>query len=122
VVQLTNEHRATLEAFLHKDYDFYKRKNLSYIVPKIKPSAIFALITHTPKATFGLPLIFKNRTDFRNFKSFLIKNDIYPSELWPDNQLDQKYKYLLNIHMEFRYDHSDMDYIANTINNFNTLV
>ena len=52
---------------------------------------------------------------FNELKTYLIQHHIYPSELWPDNSED---KFLLNIHIDFRYTKTDMEHIAQTLNNW----
>tara|TARA_R110000796_G_scaffold252631_2_gene389327 strand:- start:10295 stop:11359 length:1065 start_codon:yes stop_codon:yes gene_type:complete len=116
VLKLKNEHKEYITTFLNKDYNFYKSKNLKYILEKIKPNKHFKLICNESNSSFGLHIIFKDRKKFEDFKLHLIKNIIYPSELWPDNILNTEFKYMMNIHIDFRYDFKDMSHIANQIN------
>ncbi|MCB0372158.1 MAG: hypothetical protein KDD31_04010 [Muricauda sp.] len=115
-VQMTPDHKQLLKAFYTKDYAYYKKRNLGTILPKLKDSDFFKVLNFDGKFTFGLPLIFKNREDFSALRSYLITHQIYPSELWPENTLEKGYKYLLNVHIDFRYGPKEMEYIAQIIN------
>lgn len=115
-VKMTQEHLGTLKAFYTKDYAYYKKQNLKAVIGKLHQSEVFKVLDFKDKFTFGLDLIFKDREDFMALRSHLVSHQIYPSELWPGNTIETGYKYLLNIHIDFRYDHKDMDYIAHTIN------
>lgn len=118
IVALYEAHQKEIELFLNKDYGFYKKENLLYSQLKIKKNALFSLVKVPIGFSFGLCLIFKDRDALNTIKLHLVKNHIYPSELWPDNMLNFDEKYLLNIHIDFRYNFEDMDYITTTLNNF----
>ncbi|RRQ48852.1 hypothetical protein DZC72_14405 [Maribacter algicola] len=114
------EHEKRIREYLFLNYDDYKEKNLTYITGKIVPTNHFKILeTKTKGIPFGLLLIFKEREMLQGLKSYLIQEQIYPAELWPKNEMDQKFKYLLNVHMDFRYSQKDLDYILARINNWN---
>ena len=75
---------------------------------------LFKVIQNEDKITFGLLLLFKNYEVFENLKSYLIQNSIYPSQLWPGNKLASEWKFLLNIHVDFRYGTNEINYIRTT--------
>lgn len=118
VVTVQQEHGNVLKTFLNKDYRSYKSVNLSYLIPQIKTNNFFQIISLKKDFSFGLHLVFKDRAVLNMLKSDLIRNKIYPSELWPDNAIEFELKFLLNIHLDFRYSKKDMDFIAITLNNW----
>ena len=67
---------------------------------------------------FVNPTQFNNLEDFTDFKTYLIKQNIFPANLWPSNNLDLEWKYFYNIHVDFRYTIDDMAFLAETINNW----
>ena len=101
--------------FLHKDYRSYKKENLYHVTEALIPSSYFKIIPYENNFTFGLELVFTERSAFNELKSYLIQHHIYPSELWPDNTED---KFLLNIHIDFRYTQTDMEHITLILNNW----
>jgi hypothetical protein len=117
VVQMQETHQLIIEEFLLKDYRSYKKANLTAVTTTLAPSSIFKIIPCQNNFTFGLELVFTERSAFNELKSYLIQHHIYPSELWPDNIED---KFLLNIHIDFRYTKTDMKHIAATLNNWTT--
>jgi len=48
----------------------------------------------------------------------MVSHNIYPAHLWPNNTIKLDWKYVLNIHVDFRYSLNDMDYIIETINHW----
>ncbi|UII76145.1 hypothetical protein LV716_18050 [Flagellimonas sp. HMM57] len=115
VVALQRSHLDQITSFLGKDYASYKRANLNHM-DSLDNTDVFQVIDYQNNTTFGLHLVFKNEEAFNAIRKYLIAHDIYPSQLWPDNNIDLPWKYLLNIHVDFRYKNSDMDYITNHIN------
>lgn len=118
VMPIAKPHETVLKTFLKKDYNLYKDKNFKTLFPVLNNVGAFKILNKEGDVSFGLDLVFANREDFNNLKSYLIQHKIYPSELWPGNSIEQEYKYLLNIHIDFRYNTSDMDYLAQTLINF----
>jgi hypothetical protein len=118
VISLKKEHAKIISSFLPKDYASYKKENFNYCKTHITETALFKIISPTTTSgfTFGLLLIFKERSTFEHLKSYLIEKAIYPSELWPDNQALKGWSYLLNIHIDFRYTAKHMKYISTCIN------
>jgi len=107
-----------LNDFIKLDPNKIKNKNLSYILPKLSKSNHFKILNRKDFAPFGLLLLFNNEFVFANFKSHCIENGIYPANLWPNNDLRTQWKYFFNIHIDFRYDLDDMDYLATIINDW----
>ncbi|PIB31205.1 hypothetical protein BFP77_02415 [Maribacter sp. 4U21] len=115
-IQVLTEHESIIRNQLFKDFNTYKKNNLAIIAKELKSSEIFKLIFSENRVPFGLLLAFKDWGILSNFKQFLIANSIYPAELWPQNRLNQEYNFLLNIHMDYRINLKDLQYIAKIIN------
>jgi hypothetical protein len=118
VIPILKLHEKFITEYLSKEFNTVKRENFNYIINKIEKKPEYNIIQNSEHITFGLELIFKNRTSFESLKLHLIKNNIYPSELWPSNNLEKGYKYLLNIHIDYRYGIKAMEYIADKINSW----
>ncbi len=118
IIQVHKLHYDFIAKYLYKDYNSIKKENFNTIINKIAKNSKFKIIQNSEHITFGLELIFKNRVSFVSLKSHLIKNNIFPSELWPGNNLEKEYKYLLNIHIDYRYNIKTMEYIAHKINSW----
>lgn len=116
VIPVKKEHNKFINNFLFKDYTTGKKKNLFYIYEKIEITPFFKIIKKESQASFGLQLAFKSRSIFDDLKTFLVSKSIYPSELWPNNTIECEFKYLMNIHVDFRYTSNDMEYISTNIN------
>ncbi|MBT8325486.1 MAG: hypothetical protein HKN99_01000 [Winogradskyella sp.] len=102
----------SIQKFCFLNINENKYKNLEYVLPKLHHSKEFIIINSEGLTPFGLLVVFEHKRPFLEFKNHLIDNHIYPAHLWPNIDLDQKWKYLLNIHIDFRYSKSDMDYIV----------
>ncbi|MBO0592807.1 hypothetical protein I2486_15490 [Cellulophaga sp. E16_2] len=118
VIPINEKHKEFILKYLGKEYNNVKSQNFEYILKKLVPKSEFAILDN--KNTFGLELVFKDREAFNSLKQHLIHNKIYPSELWAENILETPYKYLLNIHIDFRYTTETMDYIAEKLNSWNS--
>jgi hypothetical protein len=118
VVALYEAHKKEIRSYLHKDYRAYKTENLAYLSGKIENTKAFKILDSAKNFTFGLSLVFKDRETLSDVKSYLVKNNIFPAELWPDNPSTSDWKYLINVHTDFRYTFADMDYIAKTLNDW----
>ena len=116
IVPLLTEHKTVIREGLFKDFNSFKKNNLTYILKALEPSQTFKVIIGYEKSPFGLLLAFKDWELLTNFKQFLITNMIYPAELWPQNRIAQEFKFLLNIHLDFRYNEKDLDYMSEIIN------
>ncbi|WP_047245791.1 hypothetical protein [Maribacter thermophilus] len=116
IYPLQKQHEAIIRTFLFKDYNAYKKRHLALIEKKLTPSNMFKVVSAKNNVPFGLLIAFKDRAVLCSFKKHLISNDIYPAELWPQNQIAQEYKYLLNIHVDYRYNKEDMSHFAEIIN------
>ncbi|WBU88798.1 hypothetical protein [Cellulophaga omnivescoria] len=115
-IKLSKENEELILRFLNKDYQIYKKDNLKFLLKNLKLNKKFKVLNSKIDCTFGLQLVFKNREDFNEVKKTLITKDIYPSELWPNNKERDDLSYLLNIHIDFRYNLKHMQHITTTIN------
>ncbi len=113
---LRPNHEKVLTEALFKDYNSHKIKNWEYVTTKINENSSFKVLPKGEATPFGLLLVFKEYEDLKLMKQHLISKSIYPAELWPQNNIRYEYKFLLNIHIDFRYEARDMDYFAATIN------
>lgn len=118
LINLKPEHTAYIEGFINKDYNYSKKEHLDFIYTFLNFSENFKILNYKSLVTFGLQLAFKDREVFTSLKRYLVKNHIYPSELWPGNQITNDYSFLLNIHVDFRYNLEEIKYIVNSINNW----
>ncbi|WP_435315456.1 hypothetical protein [Cellulophaga fucicola] len=116
VVALKEEHKKYINSYIQKDYTSYKKQNFEYLLQHLNINSNFNILTNTKNTPFGLHLVFKDRAAFLSLKAFLIGKDIYPSELWPGNEKTDSWSYLLNIHIDFRYNSTDMTHITTSIN------
>lgn len=116
IFKVQRTHETVIRNYLFKDFNSYKKKNLRFITEGLKDSNNFKVVFRENPVPFGLLLIFKDKVALNSFKKYLIDNAIYPAELWPHNEINQPYKHLLNIHVDFRYDKLDMDYLVRKIN------
>ncbi|SHK59224.1 hypothetical protein SAMN04488007_3321 [Maribacter aquivivus] len=120
VYKVSAAHAAFINQYIHTDFNSFKKKNVDYTYPKLKKSDTFKIVRHETKAPFGLLLAFKSLDTLNELKKHLVTNQIYPALLWPTNDLTTEYTYLLNIHMDYRFDTTDLNYIITTINNWIT--
>lgn len=116
--KLSKNHNDFIESYINFDVKEIKEKNLSILYSKIKDNAHFKIIKRPGYTAFGLLLLFKNRSKYNALKSYLVENNIYPSSLWPDNNIDYEWQYFLNVHVDFRYTSKDMEHITSTISNW----
>ena len=120
VYEVSTEHAAFINQYIHINFNSFKKENVDYALPKLITSNDFKVVQHATKASFGLLLAFKKEDALNDLKKHLVANQIYPSLLWPKNDLTTTYSYLLNIHMDYRFDTTDLNYIISTINNWTT--
>jgi signal peptidase I len=117
-IKPNNDLLKLLKTYIKLDPNKVKSKNLNFILPKLSKSSHFKILNRQGYAPFGLLLLFKEETIFNDFKSFCIKNNIYPANLWPNNDLRTQWKYFFNIHIDFRYGYDDMNYLVTIINDW----
>ena len=120
VYEVSTEHAAFINQYIHINFNSFKKENVDYALPKLITSNDFKVVQHATKASFGLLLAFKKEDALNDLKKHLVANQIYPALLWPKNDLTTTYSYLLNIHMDYRFDTTDLNYIISTINNWTT--
>ena len=115
ITRLSLNHEKLIETYLKIDYLSFKDENYFLIKSLLKDNTIFKIL-QSKSSGFGLILHFKDLNYFISFKDYLISKNIYPSLLWPEN--NPKYGYFINIHIDYRYNLNDIEFIANIINNF----
>jgi len=93
-----------------------KEKHLNYVQENLAESQHFKIIKRDGFTPFGLLMLFKNEKIFLSFKQHLIHYNIYPAHLWPNNKLSSQWKFLFNIHVDFRYNIEDISYLVEKIN------
>ena len=118
VLPMEIEHENIIKKFMFKDYNSYKSKNLTSLYNQIIKNDKFKIITKPGEISFGLDLAFKSYETLKNLKTFLVGKTIYPSELWPENHIENDFKYLLNVHIDFRYQEKDITYIIIKLNDW----
>ncbi|WP_298555597.1 hypothetical protein [uncultured Algibacter sp.] len=113
--EIDTKHKVILKEYLKHNYLDFKKNNFEKIVKLINQNNKFSILNNdtTP---FGLTLLFQNIIELNEFKEYLIFHSVYPSLLWPNNSI--KYGYFLNIHVDYRYNNLDIEYIASVINNY----
>lgn len=116
LVTVNDSHRTLICDYLKIDYLKLKQKNFKALIASLKNNKAFNIVTKNT-TPFGLTLHFNNFEFMSAFKTYLVKSNIYPSLLWPDNITN--YGYFLNIHIDYRYNEIEMQHISNIINNFN---
>lgn len=107
-----------IRSYFDLNPNIVKNRNLEYIGNHLIPSKHFKVIQRKGFTPFGLLLLFNDSNMFQSFKIQMIASNIYPAHLWPDNEIGGQWKYLFNIHVDFRYSFDDIQHIANTINNW----
>lgn len=116
IIPVATEHAQIIKSLLLKNVNSFKNKNLAYLNRKLGPVKGYQRLPYKEGTPFGLLFIFKEREALDQFKKHLIGKSIYPAELWNNNPIKYTHKYLLNIHVDFRYSPNDLDYIADSIN------
>ncbi len=69
----------------------------------------------------GLILLFERKQDRDKLRSFLIERRVYPATLWPNQKFDIDIDFsnrMLFVHLDFRYDKSQILDIVSIINQF----
>lgn len=118
VYQVSSQHAAFINQYIFTDFNSFKKINADYSCIKLEKSNAFKVVKHNTRAPFGLLMAFKSLDTLNDLKKYLVTNQIYPALLWPNNNLKTTYKYLLNVHMDFRFDTADLNYITTTVNNW----
>ncbi|MEN3324128.1 hypothetical protein VP395_10340 [Mariniflexile soesokkakense] len=116
--KLLPKHKEFINSYISFNVKKIKEEHLNFLYEKIQDTNFFKVIKKPGYTAFGLHLLFKNENDMNSLKNFLITNSIYPSTLWPDNTVNYKWHYFLNIHIDFRYNLNDIHHIALTIQNW----
>ncbi len=118
LIQLDKKHETYIKDYMGIDYLKFKTKNIQKFKTQIKPSNYFTVLP-LDLQLFGIILHVKNEQHYKQLYLFLISNNIYPAHLWPDNKTS--YGYFINIHTDYRYNETDMIYVAKTLNSFETV-
>ena len=105
--------------------DDSKRLNFKYLIPKLDQHYYKVLIPESDQTVFSLAIILESQSIRDDFRSYLIKNNIYPTILWKLNKNISSDKSLLvsnrilSIHIDFRYNFYDLDTISEILNSYN---
>ncbi|MET6991016.1 hypothetical protein [Sediminicola arcticus] len=113
LVPLMKQHEDIIEEYLRTDYLRIKQGHLEKIHTLIKPSKEFEVVKDI-QPSFGLILFVDTERKMQKLRSYLITHHIYPSLLWPENNVG--YGFYLNIHIDFRYNEITMAYICSILN------
>lgn len=98
-----------------------KKNNSLLIKMRLKENKKFELITTASNSEYALILKFNNKEERDELKKHLILQKIYPMVLWPhqlntnDIEIENT---LLFVHIDFRYSSDDINYIIDSINQF----
>lgn len=109
---------AIIKTFLKLSPNEVKINNLREVLSRLKPNNKFKIIVREGYVPFGLLLVFENMEILTSFKNSMIQEQVYPALLWPKAKAHGKWKYLLNIHIDFRYDKENMCYLVEKINDW----
>ncbi len=99
-----------------------KKRNLKLAFPLLEKSS--RIVYHTGLANenaLGLLLQLPSFQAREKLKAFLISKNIFPAVLWPDQIEDRDIgveKTVLFLHMDYRYNGEDIEYITNTLNQY----
>lgn len=116
VIMDSPAHKLEMIKFLQKDFIHYKQKNFREIKNNLSDNSLFKVNNFKNRTPFGLQLLFDNMHNYNLVKKKLVDEGIYPSQLWANNGEFQKWHLLLNIHIDFRYSISDMNFITRILN------
>lgn len=116
IVKMRDADEQIIRNYMKLDVLALKKINLDYLYEKLKSTKAYSIIKKDGYVPFGFMLLFNTEMAYSSFRKHLIKHNIYPSNLWPNNI---GWKYFLNIHIDFRYKKKDMDYILNVIEQWN---
>ena len=97
------------------------RKNFQILKSKIHASEKIKILQTEAETEMGLILQCETNYLRNEIRKCLIGKMIYPAVLWPDQFLPTDIEMestILFIHCDFRYNESDIEFIALTINNF----
>jgi hypothetical protein len=96
--------------------------NLQYVLNKLQFKMGVRLFSGILKNALYLPLICDNPSFREQLRIYLIQKQIYPAVLWPHQfttlNIDVQQRVLF-VHVDFRYSEDELDYIIQTLNNFN---
>jgi len=100
-----------------------KRENAAIITQLIRQNDLFEVISSPSFNQFGCILRFRSGETRDLLKRCLVEKAIYPFILWPDQitEMDKAIAdSLLFLHIDFRYNEEDMNYLAEIINSFSS--
>lgn len=118
IIKLRTQDLKLINSYLNINFLNHKHINLNYLYKKLTPVGFMRIIKRKEHTSFGLTILFKEEAIWSSLRKHLIEKHIYPSFLWPDNKVLNDWCYLLNVHVDFRYDENDMVYITETINDW----
>ena len=111
-----DSHITLWKKYLEFDTNIIKKRNLDYMQRSLEITNKFKVVKRNDYIPFGLLLAFKNESNFNSLKKWLISHSTYPAHLWPGMKNSGEWKFLLNIHIDFRYNIEDMCYLVEKIN------
>ncbi|TJY33435.1 hypothetical protein [Pontimicrobium aquaticum] len=111
-----NELLDQINKYLAFNPNIVKANNFNQIIGSINKTHKFKILKREGFTPFGLLLLFKSEKLFISFKNWLISNNIYPAHLWPNTKTESEWKYLFNLHIDFRYNIEDISYLVEKIN------
>jgi len=120
LVKVRKEDETFIKKFIKYNVLEKKQIHLKNLYDALIDVDFIKIIKRKNHTAFGLMLLFKDEEQCDYLRAHLIKNEIYPSFLWPNNILSSKWKFSINIHVDFRYTMDDMNFITNTINDWIT--
>ena len=98
-----------------------KKRNLKEAVYLFKKNKLNDLLAVTNENAHGLLLVVASSREREQLKQYLISKNIFPAVLWPgqlnprDSEIEKK---ILFLHVDYRYDADDMNYIVETLSQF----
>jgi len=113
--------KSYLDTIAYHDIIEVKKSNLKLLKQKILPNTYFSIFSSENNTDFACILKFTDTEKRNDLRNHLIKSNIFPMVLWP-NQIQSNdiiiEQTILFIHVDYRYHKEDINYIAETINEF----
>jgi len=98
-----------------------KKNNLKEAFSLFKKNKLNDLLAFTNENALGLLLLAASSQEREHLKQYLISKNIFPAVLWPgqlnlrDSEMEKK---MLFLHVDYRYNGCDMNYIVETLSQF----
>lgn len=111
-----NKSKKFIESFDFNKFNSIKLENWKALTTQLKPEIKILWPEKEGDIPFSLILSFHTYSHLLEIRKALIDKNIYPAILWPQPEMDELQDNYLSIHCDGRYNTSDMEYIAKTIN------